>query len=66
MHNVDGVIRKLEAGAKLVPIVTAIRPSRGRVAGKICRDLLVRMDKDGVGHISDYVGTGTERGAIQK
>lgn len=64
VHDPDSVIRKLQAGAQLVQIVTAIRPSRGRLAGGTCRTLLELMDKDGVGHIRDYVGTKTGRGPL--
>lgn len=63
--GVDGAgaaLDKIQAGASAVEIVTAIRPSWGRVAAQINRDLLAFMVQHGT-DIRHQVGVATRRGA---
>jgi dihydroorotate dehydrogenase len=54
---------KIMNGASAVQVVTAIRPSRGKVAAQINRELCQAMDRSGVRCIKDLVGASTDRGA---
>lgn len=58
----DAAIDKIGAGASAVQVVTAIRPSLGRVAADINRGLLERIERDGAQSIRDYIGVDTVRG----
>jgi dihydroorotate dehydrogenase len=62
VDSADTALEKIEAGASAVQVVTAMRPSWGRVAARINTDLLARIEKDGAGSIRDYIGVATERG----
>jgi dihydroorotate dehydrogenase len=55
-------LEKIQAGASAVQVVTAIRPSKGRVAAKINRDLLKYIERDGATSIQEYIGVNTQRG----
>ena len=57
---------KLAAGASAVQVVTAIRPSRGRVAAKINFGLLRSLQADGVHGVRDIVGSATKRGVLPR
>ncbi|HVV67393.1 MAG TPA: dihydroorotate dehydrogenase (quinone) [Candidatus Saccharimonadales bacterium] len=62
--DTGAALEKLEAGASAVQVVTAIRPSLGRVAAQINRGLLDRIERDGASSIRDYIGAGTTRGVL--
>lgn len=62
VDDAEAALEKLEAGASAVQVVTAIRPSFGKVAARINHGLLERIERDGVNNIQDYVGTHTRRG----
>jgi dihydroorotate dehydrogenase len=55
-------VKKIENGASAVQVLTAIRSTKGRVAGNINRGLLVAMRQRGVSNVSELVGTSTDRG----
>lgn len=57
-------IDKLKNGASAVEVVTAIRPSRGKVAARINAGLLEYMDREGIRSVRELVGVGTKRGNI--
>lgn len=50
-------LEKMQAGAKLVQVVTALRGEGLGVAGQINRQLVEWMDKEGVKDISEVVGS---------
>jgi dihydroorotate dehydrogenase len=50
-------LEKIQAGAKAVQVMTAIRGEGAGVARKICLELLEQMDKLGVKSIGELVGT---------
>jgi dihydroorotate dehydrogenase len=56
-------LEKIKAGASVVQLVTAIRPSWFKVAAHINRGLVEQMQHDGVRNIREYVGVDTVRGA---
>lgn len=57
VSNWEHVVEKMEAGARVVQVVTAIRSEGPAVAGKINRGLVAYMDKEGIRNISEIVGT---------
>lgn len=57
INDADTALERIQAGAQLVQVVTAIRQHKGRVARNINQGLLNRMEHDGVNHISEYVAT---------
>jgi dihydroorotate dehydrogenase len=63
INNAKDVLEFMLAGASAVQIVTAMRPSRGRVAGKINRDLVDWLNERKVGSIKELIGAATYRGA---
>lgn len=50
-------LEKLQAGASLVQVVTAIRGEGPGVANRINRELLEWMDREGVRHLSEVIGS---------
>lgn len=52
----------LGAGASIVQVVTAIRPSKGKVAARINRGLREYMGREGVSSIKELIGVDTKRG----
>jgi dihydroorotate dehydrogenase len=55
ISDCDSALERLQAGAQALQVVTAIRPSWGRVARDINMGLLAKMKQDGVNHISEYI-----------
>jgi dihydroorotate dehydrogenase len=55
-------LEKIEAGASAIQVVTAIRPSWGKVAAATNSGLLSRMAQDGAKNIREYRGAATKRG----
>lgn len=62
VDSADTALEKIKAGASAIQVVTAIRPSKGKVAADINRGLLRQMNCDGVESIKEYVGVETKRG----
>ena len=62
VNSTEAALEKITAGATLVQVVTAIRPSKGKVAAQINAGLIERMRADGADSIRDYVGSATKRG----
>lgn len=63
VSDAETALEKIAAGASAVQVVTAIRPSWGRVAARTNRGLVEHIEKDGVTSIQAYRGTDTKRGA---
>jgi dihydroorotate dehydrogenase len=59
-------LEKIRNGASAVQVMTAIRPSLGRVAVQINRGLIKYMEKEGISNIQDIIGADTKRGVKQK
>lgn len=57
ISDCDSALERIQAGAQVLQVVTAIRPSWGRVARNINLGLLAKMEQDGVSNIGEYVGT---------
>lgn len=49
-------------GASAVQVVTAIRPSKGKVAANITRGLSDFLDREGVANVRELIGANTQRG----
>lgn len=64
VDTASAALDKIKAGASAVQIVTAIRPSRGRVAARINRGLLEVINKENIGSIGELIGTETKRGVL--
>lgn len=64
VDSAEAALEKIGAGASAVQVVTAIRPTWGRVAANINRGLIERLDKDGAASIRDYIGSDTDRGPL--
>jgi dihydroorotate dehydrogenase len=47
VHNTDSCMNMIQAGADFVQLLTAIRPSRGKVAATIGQGLIALMDQGG-------------------
>lgn len=56
-------IDKMRAGASAVQVVTAIRPSKGKVAANIIRGMVEYMDEEGWDKVTDLIGVDTDRGS---
>lgn len=54
--DLDSALDKLRAGASVLQVVTAIRGSYGRVAGRVNRQLLGWMDRRGVDTLREVIG----------
>lgn len=63
VDTAEAVLDKLRAGASAVQVVTAVRPSKGRVAATINQGLVTCMAADGTRSIREYIGAATGRGA---
>lgn len=59
-------LEKIRSGASLTQVVTAIRPSQGRVFADTNRELVEYMDNEGVKNIQDLIGVDTKRGVKQR
>lgn len=57
ISNGADAYEKIKAGASLVQIYSALVYHGPELAVKICKDLLILLDKDGFDHISKAVGT---------
>jgi dihydroorotate dehydrogenase len=55
-------LEKIKSGGSAVQVLTAIRPSRGRVIAQINRGLVEYMRREGVTNIQDLIGVETKRG----
>ena len=62
VDSTEAALEKMGAGASAVQVVTAMRPSLGKVAARINRGLLERIERDGVSGIRNYIGIDTKRG----
>ncbi len=62
ISNAEHVLEYMLAGASLTQLVTSIRPSWGRVAATISRDLVKWMDDRNIGSITELIGEATPRG----
>ncbi len=58
VKDVKTMLEKIRAGAKIVQIVTAIREEGTTLPGRINRDLVDWMEKEGVENMSEIVGYG--------
>lgn len=59
----DTALDMLCAGAKVLQVVTAIRPSKGKVAARTNRMLSEYMECEGVSSVKELIGAGTSRGS---
>ena len=57
VFTADDAWEKLAAGAALVQLYTGFVYGGPGTARTICRGLLERMDREGVGHVSEIVGS---------
>jgi dihydroorotate dehydrogenase len=57
---------KIKAGASAVQVVTAIRPTWGKVAANTNKGLVEYMQKEGIANIQDLIGADTKRGVKKK
>jgi dihydroorotate dehydrogenase len=57
INDADSAIERMQAGAQVLQLVTAIRQRRGRVARDINLGILERMDRDGVRSVTEYIAT---------
>lgn len=64
VDSAETTLEKIRAGASAVQVVTAIRPSRGKVAANINIGLVNKIEIDGAKSIQDYVGFDTSRGEL--
>ena len=55
-------LNMMRAGASAVQVVTAMRPSRGKVAAQINKGFLAHLNQEGIGSLKELVGAGTQRG----
>lgn len=55
-------LEKIKAGASAIQVVTAIRPSLGRVASKTNRDIVDYMEREGMTNVKELIGLDTNRG----
>lgn len=62
VDSVWAALEKIKAGASAVQVVTAMRPSWGRVAANINRDLLNHIHLDDMKTVKQYIGLDTIRG----
>lgn len=62
VHDAATALEKIEAGATAIQVVTAVRPSYGKVFAQITRGLVEFMDREGVGNVQQLVGIDTKRG----
>lgn len=65
VSDTDTALDMIQNGASAVQVVTAIRPSWGRVAARISRGLVESLDKQGIKNIKELIGTNTHRGGLQ-
>jgi len=56
VHDAATAIERLEAGAEVLQVVTAIRQHLGFVAGPINRGILAELKRRGLSHVSELVG----------
>ena len=66
IKDADTALDKIKNGASGVQVVTAIRPSWGKVAAETNKGLVEYMDREGVVSIQDLIGAGTDRGPKAK
>jgi dihydroorotate dehydrogenase len=59
IHDVATAIERLQAGAEIIQVVTAIRHRRGLVAGRINRGILAELDHLGLHSVGELVGMAT-------
>jgi dihydroorotate dehydrogenase len=57
IHDAASAIERLEAGAEALEVITAMRQHWGYVAGPINRGILAELDRRGMKHVSELVGT---------
>lgn len=57
INNWQTALEKIQAGAKVIQIVTAIRGEGPSIAGRINRGLVGFMERGGIRNISELVGT---------
>lgn len=57
ISNGQDAYEKIKAGASMIQIYSALVYHGPALATKICKDLLIRLEKDGFDHISKAVGT---------
>jgi dihydroorotate dehydrogenase len=62
VDSAETALDKIRAGASAVQIVTAIRPSKGKVAAKINHDLIERLYTENIATIQSLIGIDTTRG----
>lgn len=63
VHDLEGTIEKMLAGASLIQVVTGIRSTRGRVAAQINTQLVEWMERHKVANVKELIGGGTTRGS---
>ncbi len=63
ISTAEHAIDRMRAGASLLQVVTAIRPSWGRAAVQINRGILDWMDRHNVQKITEIIGAATKRGS---
>ncbi len=56
VHDAATAIERLEAGAEVLQVVTAIRQHLGFVAGPINRGILAELKRRGMSHVGELVG----------
>ena len=62
VKDVDTALEKIKSGGSAVQVLTAIRPTRGKVIAQINRGLMVYMQREGVTNIQELIGVATKRG----
>jgi dihydroorotate dehydrogenase len=62
VDSAETALEKIQAGASAIQIVTAIRPSKGRVAARTVVGLSEYLEREGIASIKDLIGANTQRG----
>lgn len=62
IKDTSSALEKIMAGASALQIMTAMRPSKGRVAAQINRGIFDYLKREGIANIQQLIGAGTKRG----
>ena len=54
-------LKKIKSGARLIQVVTAIRGEGATLPGKINRGLIEYMNREGIGHLDDLIGSDVDK-----
>lgn len=60
VKDAETALEKIQAGARVVQVVTAIRSEGTALPGKINRGLVEYMEREGVAHLNELVGTSVD------